>query len=97
MQIERSDDLNKEIYNFKVVHGTAGVHYLYQNGFRHVPNISKDIRVVMITNKPNQNPYNQIYLNNPDKLNLEYIVLKTKKFRCGIDLIEPLLNYIKRG
>ena len=95
MQIERSDDLNKEIYNFKVVHGAAGVHYLYQNGFKHVPNISKDILVVMITNIPNQNTYNQIYLDNPDKLNLEYIVLKTEKFRCGIDLIEPLLNYIK--
>jgi hypothetical protein len=95
MQIERGDDLTQELYNFKVVHGAAGVSYLYENNFRHVPNISKDIRVVMITDRPHQNSYNQIYLDNPDKVKLEYIILKTDKFRCGIDLIEPLLEYIK--
>jgi hypothetical protein len=50
MYIERSDDIIKEIYNFKTVHGGAGIAFLYENNFNHVPNISKDIHVVKITN-----------------------------------------------
>jgi hypothetical protein len=33
--IERSDDIYKEIYNFKVVHGRAGLGYLLEKGFNH--------------------------------------------------------------
>lgn len=95
MYIERSDDIFKELYNFKVVHGRAGVERLIEDGFTHVPNISKDIQVVMITSVPYNNPLNQLYTNNSDKLNLKYIVLDTPKFRCGRDLIEPLLDFIK--
>ena len=95
MYIERSDDIFKELYNFKVIHGRAGIGYLVKNGFNHVPNISKDIHVVMITNYPHQNSLNQLYIDNPDKLNFTYITLDTPKFRCGRDLIEPLLDFIK--
>ena len=93
--IERSDDIHKEIYNFKVVHGRAGLGYLLEKGFNHVPNISKDIHVVMITNYPHQSPLNQLYIDNPDKIDFTYLVLDTPKFRCGIDLIEPLLPFLK--
>jgi hypothetical protein len=95
MYIERSDDIFEELYNFKVIHGRAGIGHLIKNGFNHVPNISKDIHVVMITNIPYQNPLNQLYLDNLDKLNFTYITLDTPKFRCGIDLIKPLLDFIK--
>jgi len=95
MYIERSDDIFKELHNFKVIHGRAGIGYLVKNGFNHVPNISKDIHVVMITNYPHQNSLNKLYIDNPDKLNFTYITLDTPKFRCGRDLIEPLLDFIK--
>jgi hypothetical protein len=42
--------------------------YLVKSGFNHVPNISKDIHVVMITNYPHQNSLNQLYIDNPDKI-----------------------------
>lgn len=95
MYLERSDDINKEIYNFKAIHGVEGVSRVHVTGFEYVPNVSKDIKVVMITNAPFMNPYNRLYFDNPDKIDLEYIILDTPKFRCGIDLIAPLLTYIK--
>jgi hypothetical protein len=91
----RTDNIYKEIYNFKIVHGRAGVNYFRQNKFNYIPKISSDIKVVMITNIPYQNEYNKLYTNKENEINIEYIILNTEKFRCGIDLIEPLYNYIK--
>jgi hypothetical protein len=93
--LNRSDNLEQEIYNFKVVHGRAGVHYLNENNFNYVPTISKDVHVVMITNMPDIVPINKQYVNYPEKLNFTCIVLNTEKFRCGMDLIEPLYDFIK--
>ena len=93
--IIRSDDIHTEIYNFKVIHGGCGVSYLNLANFKHIPNISKDIRVVMITNMPHQNYLIQLYIDSPDKLNFKYIILDKVHFECGRDLIEPLLEYIK--
>jgi hypothetical protein len=91
----RTDDIYKEIYNFKIVHGSAGVGLLAQNNFNRVPKISSDVKIVMITNNPHQNQYNSVYTNIENNINTEYIILNTPKFRCGIDLIEPLYDYIK--
>lgn len=90
--VERSDDIRKEIYNFKIVHGTVGVSHVYTEGFRDIPNISKDVKIVMITNNPYQNPYNKMYT---DNLDVEYIILNKPEFKCGVDLIVPLYEYIQ--
>ena len=93
MYIERSDDIIKEIYNFKVVHGSAGIAFLYENNFNHVPNISKDIHVVKITNYVHQNQkLNDLYIDS-DRLN--FTLIKLDNFRCFIDKVEPLLEFIK--
>jgi hypothetical protein len=91
----RSNNIYEELYNFKIVHGRAGVGYFMQNNFSYTPKISSDIKIVMITNSPHQNQYNKLYTNKESGINIEYIILNTEKFRCGIDLIEPLYNYIK--
>jgi hypothetical protein len=36
-----------------------------------------------------------MYVDNPESVNIEYIILNTTNFRCGLDLIEPLYDYIK--
>jgi hypothetical protein len=92
MYIERSDDLKKELFNFKTVHGRAGIGFLLNNKFNSVPTISKDIHVVQITDLPEQNYYTQLYKKS-DKLN--FTLLHLEKFRCFIDKVEPLLNFIK--
>lgn len=93
--IIRSNDIYTEIYNFKAIHGGCAISNLNISNFRHVPNISKDIRVVEITNHPHQNYLCQLYIDSPDKLKFKYIVLDKEIFVCGRDLIEPLLDYIK--
>jgi hypothetical protein len=93
--IVRSDDIHTEIYNFKAIHGGCGISYLYTHNFTHIPTVSRDICVVMITNYPYQNYLVEHYLAYPDKINLKYIVLDKPVFVCGRDLIEPLLEYIK--
>lgn len=95
INVERGDNIDEELHNFKVIHGGAGMQYLFERRFNHVPNVSKDIRAVMITNFPHQNGFNKLYLDRSDKLNFSYLVLDTPKFRCGIDLIKPLLDHIK--
>jgi hypothetical protein len=95
MVIDRSDDITKEFYNFKAVHGHAGIAFLTENKFDHVPNISKDIRVVTISNNLFHSPFIKPYLDNPDKLNFTPIILDKPSLRCGIDLIEPLYEYIE--
>lgn len=92
MYIERSDNLEEEFFNFKVVHGHEGVAFLMTKGFDYIPNISKDIHIVKITDKPYQNPYDDIY-EKSNKMN--FTRLQLIFFRCFIDKIEPLLNFIK--
>lgn len=94
MVIDRSDDITKEFYNFKVVHGHAGIAFLTENQFDYVPNISKDIRVVTISNNLFHSPFIKPYIDNPDKVNFTPLILDKENLRCGIDLIEPLYNYI---
>jgi hypothetical protein len=95
MYTDRGDDIHLELFNFKVMHGHSGIHYLFNKKYEAIPNVSKDIKVVSITNMPYQNYLNKIYIDNPDKIDYECIILNTKKFRCGIDLIIPLYEYIK--
>jgi len=94
MYLERSDDIDKEIFNFSAVHGKGGCGYLSSIGFNYVPTISNDIKVVMITNFPHQHYLNKLYIDS-GKMDIEYIILNKPVFRCGIDLIEPLYDYIK--
>jgi hypothetical protein len=91
----RSDNLYEEIYNFKVVHGNAAIQYLVENNFNYIPTISKDVHVVMVTNMPDSTPINKQYAKYPDKLNFTCIVLNTHKFRCGLDITEPIFEFIK--
>jgi hypothetical protein len=95
MYKEISDNIHKELRNFKVVHGHYAINYFRENKFDYVPKISKDIQIVMITNYPYQNEFNKLYTENKDKINIEYIILNTTNFRCGVDLIVPLYEYIK--
>lgn len=92
MYIERSDDLKTEIFNFKIVHGAEGVRFLHANNFNQVPTITKDLHIVKITDKPYQNPYDDLY-ETSDKIN--FTRLKLPSFRCFIDKVEPLLEFIK--
>ena len=95
MYIQRTDNIYEELDHFKVIHGHAGIAYLNSMNFNKVPNVSKDVKVVMITNLPYRNPINKLYKENPEKIDFEYIVLNKPDFRCGEDLIYPLYDYIK--
>lgn len=95
MSIKRNDNIVDELFNFKVVHGRAGLYYLFTKNYNEVPFVSKDIKIVMISNFKYPNYLNEIYLNTPNKLNIEFIHLDKPVFQCGIDLIEPLYNYVK--
>jgi hypothetical protein len=90
MQVERSNNIYDELPKFNVVHG-YGV-----NNFRNddyiVPFVSKDVKVVMISNFLNQSSFPEQYMNS-DKLDFAFILLPT--FRCWIDKIEPLLDLAK--
>lgn len=91
----RSNNLEEEVYNFKVVHGNSAVYYLNQNNFNYVPTISKDVHVVMITNFPHRALFNKHYANYPEKLNFTCIALEKETFECGMDLIQPLYDFIQ--
>lgn len=95
MYIERSDDIYKELSNFKAIHGHAGIPHFRSINFNYVPKISKDIHIVMISSYPFQNEFNKLYTDNKDKINIEYIIIEPSKFRCGPDLIIPLYEFIK--
>lgn len=92
MYIERSDNLETEILNFKAIHGQGGVGYLKSINYNHVPTISKDIQVVMVSNRPSTDSFAHYYENN-EKLDFTYI--RVDEFICFITKIKPLLDYIK--
>jgi hypothetical protein len=90
MIINRSNNIYDELPKFNVIHG-CGV-----NNFRNdeyiVPFVSKDIKVVMISNFRHQSSFPEQY-ENSDRLDFTFIELPT--FKCWIDKIEPLLNLAK--
>ena len=92
MIVERSDNIYEELHNFKVVHGSGSNNFKLNPDFNYIPSISKDIKVVMISNHREQNGYLDRYINS-DRLDFTFIELQT--FKCWIDKIEPLLNLCK--
>jgi|688.fasta_scaffold673960_1 hypothetical protein len=90
MYKDRSNDLRKEIFTFKATH--AGITHYVKPRLCKTPVISKDIKVVTITNYHTY-PLLEQYKNHTDLISYHNISLPT--FRCWLDKIEPLLNYIK--
>jgi hypothetical protein len=87
----RTDDIYKEIYNLKILHGGLAA-WIATEKFNKIPKISKDIKVVVVTNYHTY-PILRQYENSPDNISLQTILLPT--FRCWLDKIEPVLNYIQ--
>lgn len=90
--VERSDNIYKELSTFKVVHGFGSNFFKDDSNFNHVPLISNDIKVIMISNYTHQNRLVDLYLNSN---NLDFSFIKLETFRCWIDKIEPLFNLAK--
>lgn len=90
MIIQRSDNIHNEIHNFKIIHGSEINHF--KNDKYCIPTISKDVKVVMISNVKHSSFFVDHYINS-DKLDFSFIELQT--FKCWIDKIEPLLNLAK--
>lgn len=89
MIIERSDNIYDELFNFKVIHGLSSSHLKLSNNFNYIPNISKDVKVVMISNFKNNNENIDYYLNSN---NLDFSFVELDSFKCWIDKIKPLLD-----
>lgn len=89
--INRSNDIYKEFFNFKVVHGGEGLNYVRKFKNYKPPVIDSDIKVVMISDLQ-ENYFVQMYMQ-ADTLN--FSLIKLDKFRCFIDKVEPLLEFIK--
>lgn len=91
MKIARSDNIYEELLNFKVIHG-SGCNHLKSDPNFIIPSISKEIKVVMISNFKHQNLNIDAY-SKSDKLDFTFIELQT--FNCWIDKIKPLLDLAK--
>jgi len=90
MYVDRTDDLLQEIYNFKIIHG--GLIHLIPDNLRRAPIISKDIRVIPVTNYKTF-PILRQYENFPDNISLTPLFLEN--FQCWVDKIKPILEFIK--
>lgn len=89
MIIERSDNIYDELLTFKVIHGLSATHLKINNNFNYIPNISKDVKVVMISNFRRHNENVDDYLNSS---NLDFTFIELNSFKCWIDKIKPLLD-----
>lgn len=89
MKFERTDNIYDELFTFKVIHGLSSAHLKINNNFNYIPKISKDIKVVMISNFRKNNENVDAYLNSS---NLDFTFIELNSFKCWIDKIKPLLD-----
>lgn len=92
MFLNRSENLQDELLNFKVIHGLSPSHLKDNLNYNYIPVISKDIKVVMISNNEFQNPNLTDYINSEK---MDFTFIKLDLFRCWIDKILPLLELCK--
>lgn len=87
----RSSNLYDEIHKLKILHGSLSS-WIFPDRLYKVPTVSKDIKVVIITNQDRCSILQQ-YKNNTDNISLHTIVLT--EFKCWIDKILPIIKYIQ--
>ena len=71
MVVERSDNIYEELHNFKVIHGSGSNNFKLDPNFTYVPSISKDVKIIMISNYREQNKFLNRYINS-DKIDFTF-------------------------
>ncbi len=86
MIIQRSNNIHNEIHNFKIIHGSEINHF--KNDKYCIPTISKDVKVVMISNVKHSSFFVDHYINS-DKDNKYILYLDTSDTVLVSDILDP--------